>query len=525
MPSAGKVYGPCRKTWRRDWTRFLPGSPSDTSTMPSVTSSANGPHPPSPPGGPGDMHSATRQRSSKRCHEAGPCSLRVVALLLFAATVPVHGQSPADADASVEPPPEAYAAITGLYQLEDGRRLSIFDVVDQLRDHQLVAVEPGSGRARTLYPVSHTVFEAGSGWFAPEPREYRLRFRTGTDGRIAGLVQEPLAESVGSDGVVGGRPVQLRAREVQFGDAEVGLSGTIVLPTSEGPHPGVVIVHGSGPLTRRVPRYMAELFAHRGVAALVYDKRGTGASTGEWRGASHEALADDATAAFRELRRQPEVDPDRVGLFGSSEGGYVVPVVASREQDVAFLVCRVCPALPQARVALDEQASALRRAGRSDEEIADALAFHRLLIRYTVDREGRDALEAAFDRWRDAPWMERYGFRAIPPSDASYWSGFRAVLTVDPREHLRRFDAPVLIVLGERDERIPVEKHAPEFEAAGRAAGNDDFTVEVMSDATHGLLVAREGPGGEGLAPDRFAPRFHDLVVEWVAERFLDSEP
>jgi pimeloyl-ACP methyl ester carboxylesterase len=142
-----------------------------------------------------------------------------------------------------------------------------------------------------------------------------------------------------------------------------------------------------------------------------------------------------------------------------------------------------------------------------------------------VDREGRDALESAFDRWRDASWMERYGFQAIPAPDASYWSGFRGVLTVDPREHLRRFDAPVLIVLGERDERIPAEKHAPEFAAAGRAAGSEDFTVEVMPDATHGLLVTREGPGGEARPPDRFAPRFHDLVVEWVAERFLDADP
>lgn len=472
------------------------------------------------------MYSATRQRSPELCDGAGPCSLELVALLIFAGAVPVTAQSPATEDASVEPAPEAYAAITGLYQLEDGRRLSIFDVVDQLREHQLVAVEPGSGRARTLYPISDTVFEAGSGWFAPEPRDYRLRFGRDGDGRIASVVWEPMDEpdriqrSVDGETVQGGR-VHFREREVEFGDADVRLSGTVVLPRGEGPHPGVVLVHGSGPLTRRVPRYMAELFAHRGVAALVYDKRGTGASTGDWRGASHEALAEDATAAFRELRRQPEVDPNRVGLFGSSEGGYVVPVVASREQDVAFLVCRVCPALPQARVALDEQASALRRAGHSDEEIADALAFHRLLVRYTVNREGRDALEAAFERWRDAPWMVRYGFQAIPPPDASYWSGFRAVLTVDPSEHLRRFEAPVLIVLGERDERIPVEKHAPEFEAAGRAAGNDDFTVEVMSDATHGLLVAREGPDGEGLPPEQFAPRFHDLVVEWVAERIL----
>lgn len=476
------------------------------------------------------MQSETRKRSPELCHEAGPCPLPVVALLVLAAAVPVTGQSPADEDASVDPAPEAYAAITGLYELEDGRRLSIFDVVDQLREHQLVAIEPGSGRARTLYPVSDTVFEAGSGWFASDPREYRLRFGRDADGRIEIVVWEPLREvdRIGGSsggGSVDGRRVRFHEREVEFGNGEVSLSGTVVLPSGEGPHPGVVIVHGSGPLTRRAPLYMAELFAHRGIAALAYDKRGTGASTGEWRAASHEALAGDAGAAWRTLRDQPEVDPGRVGLFGSSEGGYVAPLVASREPDVAFVVCRVCPALPQAQVALDQQAFALRTDGHSEREIVDAIEFHRRLVRYAVDREGRDALESAFDRWRDAPWMERYGFQAVPPPEAPYWDRFRGVLTVDPRERFRRIDVPVLIVLGERDERIPVDKHRPAFEVAGRAAGNDDFIVEVMPDATHGLLVAREGPDGESLPFDQFAPDFHDLVVEWVAERVPDADP
>jgi predicted nucleic acid-binding Zn ribbon protein len=238
------------------------------------------------------MGTETRQRTLDRRHGARPRPLALVALFTLAAAVPVTAQSPAAQDASVEPAPEAYAAITGLYELEDGRRLSVFDVVDQLREHQLVAVEPGSGRARTLYPVSDTVFEAGSGWFAPDPREYRLRFGREAGGRISSVEWEPvdepdrINESVDA-GSVKGRRIRFRQREVEFGDGEVSLSGTIVLPASEDPHPGVVIVHGSGPLTRRVPRYMAELFAHRGIAALVYDKRGTGESTGEWRGASY----------------------------------------------------------------------------------------------------------------------------------------------------------------------------------------------------------------------------------------------
>ncbi|MFW6080048.1 MAG: alpha/beta hydrolase family protein [Gemmatimonadota bacterium] len=476
------------------------------------------------------------------------------ALVLLGSTVavvPAVVPAAAQADGSGQPgssaaalDDEAYAAVVGLYEFDDGARVVIFDMVDQLREHQLVALEPGTGRARTLYPASDTVFEAGSAWFVAEPREYRLRFGRGDGGVIERVVREsPVeAEADRAEASAGGgsadrpaspaadraadsperstgRRVPLREREVEFDGDGVRLSGSVILPEGEGPHPGVVIVHGSGPLTRRGPRYMGQLFADRGVAALVYDKRGTGGSTGEWQGASHEALTGDARAAVEALRRQPEVDAGRVGLYGSSEGGYVVPVVASADPEVAFLVCRVCPALTQRRVAPHQQADALRNNGFDEGEIDDAIAFHRRFLDYAVDGAGRDALEAAFERWRDEPWMERYGFRRVPPPDAPYWSVIRGVMTVDPSEHYARLSIPVLVVLGERDGRIPVDEHRAAFAAARDAAGNDDFSIEVMSDATHGLLVMRTGPDGETLPFDGFAPEFHDLVVDWVAER------
>ena len=83
-------------------------------------------------------------------------------------------------------------------------------------------------------------------------------------------------------------PARPCEEEVVFHDGEVALAGTILLPAGAGPRPGVVFLHGSGAEGRWASRFLATRFAARGVAALIYDKRGAGASTGDWRTAGFE---------------------------------------------------------------------------------------------------------------------------------------------------------------------------------------------------------------------------------------------
>src|SRR5439155_13512722 len=101
--------------------------------------------------------------------------------------------------------------------------------------------------------------------------------------------------------------------------------------------------HGAGPADRHSGA--AELSAYYGIAFLGYDKRGVGGSTGDWRRAGVEDLAEDAIAGVRYLRQRPDIDPKRVGLGAGSEGGWLAPVVAARDPDLAFILTVMGPAL------------------------------------------------------------------------------------------------------------------------------------------------------------------------------------
>ena len=121
-------------------------------------------------------------------------------------------------------------------------------------------------------------------------------------------------------------------------------------PLTAGPHPGIVIVHGSGPGPRIDYGIWVGLYASLGLTVLAYDKRGNGASTGIYPGeqpsdAALAVYADDAASAARFLASWPGVDPGRVGFHGGSQGGWIVPLAFQRFPSGAFAVLASAPAV------------------------------------------------------------------------------------------------------------------------------------------------------------------------------------
>jgi uncharacterized protein len=112
------------------------------------------------------------------------------------------------------------------------------------------------------------------------------------------------------------------------------------VPPGSGPHPAAVYVSGSGDTLREESHWLDGLFVPHGIAVLAYDKRGIGQSGGVYPGefASERTiatLAGDAAAAARFLAAQPGIDRSRVGFYGISQGGWIIPQAAVRAKGSA----------------------------------------------------------------------------------------------------------------------------------------------------------------------------------------------
>lgn len=158
---------------------------------------------------------------------------------------------------------------------------------------------------------------------------------------------------------------------------DVTLAASLDMPRGEGPHPAMVMVHGSGEVRRDNFAGSAQHYASLGIAVLRYDKRGVGQSSGRYRdvNASNSAsvfdvLADDAVAAVQYLKTHPQIDPTRIGLIGPSQAGWIIPLAASRSSDIAFMV-NVSGAV--STVGVSDHYDALAEGTLTEEQIAQAL--------------------------------------------------------------------------------------------------------------------------------------------------------
>ncbi|NNK38369.1 MAG: alpha/beta fold hydrolase [Xanthomonadales bacterium] len=145
----------------------------------------------------------------------------------------------------------------------------------------------------------------------------------------------------------------------------LALAGLLFVPEGDGPFPAAVVIHGSG-TSRRDNGWYLTLTQHlqdSGIAVLLPDKRGSEKSEGNWRTSSFEDLATDTRAAIEYLRQQKSVPISGIGVIGMSQGGWIAPLVASQEADLAFLVSLVGSAVTPREQLLYEENYNLRQAG------------------------------------------------------------------------------------------------------------------------------------------------------------------
>lgn len=346
-------------------------------------------------------------------------------------------------------------------------------------------------------------------------------------GRIYGTFTTPS----GADSLKGtfelarwsGEPFPYSTEQVAFVNGEIPLRGSLFVPNGRGPHPAIVLLHGSGPQTREsYIRFFADQFARNGIATLIYDKRNTGRKDIPlWQqgGGTFGNFADDATAAVRYLRARPDiVDPRRIGLWGLSQGAWIAPMAAERIEGIAFLVLVSGGGVSPARQELYDDEVKLKARRFTAREIERAMSLLRLANTYVRSQSDRDwtRFERALAAARKERWFATLDrFPITLPRESPAWKD--PDLDYDPVPLLERLRLPVLVVLGENDELTPVGETARRTNAALRKAGNTDYTIRQIPRASHGLWVTRSA--SNSWVEQRPATGWVDEMITWVLAR------
>ena len=255
------------------------------------------------------------------------------------------------------------------------------------------------------------------------------------------------------------------------------LVGTLTIPKDfNQPLPGVVLITGSSPQNRdhspadhpeyRLFRQIADALSRRGIVVLRMDDRGCGCSGGgPLKSATTAQRADDIRSGISYLKGRKEINGNRIGLIGLSEGGIIAPMVSVTDSSIIAIVLMAGSAT-KGDVILDFQVGS-----------------------------------SSWRQWEQGEWLEFF-------------------IEYDPLPTAERVRCPVLILHGDQDEHVPVE-HAKLLAEAIRRGGNQDVTVEIFEGYNHGFINIEEAnkkdEAGKPLSEIlKISPDVINVISNWI---------
>lgn len=263
-------------------------------------------------------------------------------------------------------------------------------------------------------------------------------------------------------------------QDIKFESQGITLAGSVLLPKN--PFAAVVIVHGSDPVKREME--FAKRLAKAGIAVLTYDKRGVGESGGIYVGPSVgtnnidttnlNLLSHDANSAVNTFRTYLKGKKMPIGLVGFSQAGWIIPIAASKNPHIAFMVLFSCPTI----TTLEQLRFQFYTKGNNH---------------FWENHTDEDAREHT----KNDP--DKYQFVAT-----------------DPKTSLNTLSIPGLWLFGEKDIQIPVKlcmEQLNTFKVQGKP-----FEYTLFSKLGHNTV-----------SDDRNTAPF-DISIQWIKQKTLNSK-
>jgi pimeloyl-ACP methyl ester carboxylesterase len=285
------------------------------------------------------------------------------------------------------------------------------------------------------------------------------------------------------------------------------LAGTLSTPSSDVPTPCVVALHAAsaGQRNHWLYRHLHDTLLPAGIAVVLFDRRGSGASGGN-AAASLARLTDDALAVVHHVVARPEIDPDRVGVWGVSQGGWLGPMVAVADPAVAFVAAVSASGVSPSEQMHFAMENVLREAGFADDDVAAAhRARAEIEDRYLAgDLPGARSARIAVDA---QPWAPH---AYLPELEDLTDEPFG--IDLEPPDVWRHVRVPSLAIYGEWDRWVPIEPSIDTWRTAF-ADRTDLLTIQRVPDVGHMMTVPDDPHDLDEVGP--ISPVYTDALRRW----------
>ena len=301
----------------------------------------------------------------------------------------------------------------------------------------------------------------------------------------------------------------------------------------------MVLVSGSGPQDRNEQvaghkpfLILADHLTRQGIAVLRYDDRGVGESTGDFGSATIQDFVTDAESAVRFLQSRKEVDGERIGLIGHSEGGLVIPLVASRiPEHVSFLVLMAAPGIPGEQIFYLQDAAEARARGVDEGTIERSRSRKQQIFSILKNEPSIELARKELQRTMRAMELTAEEEAQMQASGVDLEMAInqqiqllnnaatRFFLVHDPIPILSKTTVPVLAITGALDLQVPPAENLIPIKTALSEGPCPHFLVKELPSLNHLFQTSTTGlPSNYAQISETMAPAALKTISDWILE-------
>lgn len=334
-------------------------------------------------------------------------------------------------------------------------------------------------------------------------------------------------------------PFPYVSEDITFKNDKAGitLAGTLTLPQKEGSFPAVILITGSGGQDRNEEimghkpfLVLADHLTKNGIAVLRFDDRGVGQSGGVFDGATTADFATDAEAALAYLKTRKEINKNKIGIAGHSDGGTAAAIAASRNADVAFVVLLAGGNIPGDELMVLQNYMLGKAQGMPENDLTQLAVLNRKI--YDVIKREKDPakMKTELKQVFNTDMKPLFVSKGVPEAEVensiavqiegltSAW--YINFIRSQPAQYLEKIKCPILAINGDKDLQVASKANLDAVKRAGEKSGNKKITTKELPGLNHLFQETQTGlPSEYGTIEQTFSPLALNEISTWIKQQ------
>jgi uncharacterized protein len=331
------------------------------------------------------------------------------------------------------------------------------------------------------------------------------------------------------------KPYPYHTENVAFENKKdtVKLFGTLTIPNTNGFSPAAILISGGSQNDRDYESFyhkyflvLADFLTRNGIAVLRYDDRGVNKSTGNYYQSTLMNFAEDIEAGLHFLKSRKEIDINKIGLIGHSEGALVASITASQNRDVHFIVLLASPGINLRDLDLINKRLLLDQGNLSMEKYQLLEDFQKnvyVLIENNIDiKSAIDSLSKfrkkfyeLFFKESDIGLQSEFQFNMSLKVNLSPHNRFN--YRFNPATYLEKVSCPVLSLNGSKDIQVPSKINQDAIKVALEKGGNMNYKIIELEGLNHTFQPCKTCSMTESKDIEQtFSPDALQIIANWI---------